>query len=126
MLKMRPFISFIFTFFFFTNIPVQSLFNPENIRIIKSYINTVSIQCPLTAQTNNELLGFDQIKWLNEKDDFGKLDENVQITAVNLIASSRVNIQLSDALTYVSCGYLSNNKYVRLKSWKLNYIGKSL
>lgn len=87
--------------------------NMLTIRIIRSYASTIFLQCPLASQLTNEYIRIDQIRWLNEINDFKKPDQSVYVTSQNLLLASQINLQLNDALTYVSCGM--SNFFFKLK-----------
>ncbi len=89
--------------------------NILTIRIIRSYASTIFLQCPLTSQLTNENIRIDQIRWLNEINDFKKPDQSVYVTSLNLLLASQINLQLNDALTYVSCG-MFNFKKLKIES----------
>jgi hypothetical protein len=98
----------------------------KNIRVLKEYSSSISIDCPLTTNSN-EHIDLNRVRWLNENNDYFKPDQNVVVGLNNLIDKSKLNILLKPFYEYISCGYLLNNdQYVRLGFWKINFIGKFL
>ncbi len=98
----------------------QSIIQVQKLRIIKQYINHIVLQCPV----NSNLVRSEHIKWINERYDFTKPDDQVLISSQNLLANGQLNFQLQDGLTYLSCGYILNNCYVRVKLWQIDYVCK--
>lgn len=77
----------------------------------------------MTSHQAHDLAGVYQLKWLNEKDDYSKPDDQVQVSDYNLMLVADANMQIGQSLTYVSCGYINNYRYVRIKMWQLVFIG---
>jgi hypothetical protein len=96
----------------------------QELRVIRHYADHVFLHCPLTSSPyTNQAISEHQIKWVNEINDYSKPDQNVIINSFNLLLSSHVQYQLNPHITYLSCGFIMNNCYFRLKMWKINYIG---
>jgi hypothetical protein len=99
-----------------------SAVNLNTLRIIRSYAQSVVLQCPTTFYT--EPIDLTRVRWINEINDFTKPDSSVSITPSNLILTSQVSMPLNSQYQYISCGYVTNNYlYVRLGFWKLQYVG---
>ena len=117
----------LFLLFFVLNASCRECFcaaNIKNVRVLRQYASSARLECPLTSNLN-EHIDLARIRWLNEKNDYFKPDQNVLVSVNNLIDRAKPNIMLGPLYSYVSCGYLlSNNQYVRLGFWKINYIGK--
>jgi hypothetical protein len=94
----------------------------EKQRVLNEYIDTFEIQCPLVSKPNNEKVQTDSIYWINENLSFNKIDQDVNIPD-NLIDKGKANIKVSPGLNYVSCGYLFNNVFVRIKLWNIVFVG---
>jgi hypothetical protein len=94
----------------------------EKQRVLNEYIDTFEIQCPLVSKPNNEKVQTDSIYWINENLSFNKVDQDVNIPD-NLIDKGKANIKVSPGLNYVSCGYLFNNVFVRIKLWNIVFVG---
>jgi len=92
------------------------------LRIVRSYANGVFLHCPLTSPQAHDLAGVYQLKWLNEKDDYNKADDQVQVSDYNVMLVADANLQINQQLTYVSCGFINNYRYVRIKLWHLVFI----
>jgi hypothetical protein len=99
-----------------------STLNIENLRIVRKYASTVVIQCPLTT-VRNEIIRPDQIRWINENNDYNKPDHAVVLSQYNVIDQGKVNILANERYYYISCGYCINNMYIRLKMWRFIYVG---
>ncbi len=123
---MKNQLKILFNFLFILGILLTKLADANNviqiqkIRVIKNYVNHVMIQCPV----NGNLVRAEHIKWVNERYDFNKPDEEVLISSQNLLSSGQLNYQLQDGLHYFSCGYILNNCYVRVKLWQIDYVCK--
>lgn len=100
----------ILTFFICLNAHLAFGLEVQTIRVVKSYANYIFLQCPLTSDTT-----VDQLKWVNGFEDY--------ITDSNLVSSSQSSLQLSDSWTCISCGYVLANKYIRIKTWTIIFIG---
>ena len=94
----------------------------DTIRIARKYANYIHLQCPLTS-VNSNLINIHQIKWVNEVDFWDKPDSSVLLTHMNVIGFSKLSYQLNENVCYLSCGYVYNNCYRRIKLWKLIYVG---
>ena len=100
----------------------SDLLQIQKLKVVKGYLSHTTLQCPIPASTHIPL---NQIRWVNEANDYAKPDSGVQLTANNVLASSQLAFQTFDSLTYLSCGYISeSNCYVRLKLWQLICVGK--
>ena len=109
--------------FFYLN-GINAAINLSNLRIIRSFASSVTLQCPTSYYS--EHIDLSCVRWINERYDFNKPDQNVVITPQNLILTSQLSLQLNPHYEYVSCGYITKtNQYVRLGFWKLTYIGKN-
>jgi hypothetical protein len=98
--------------------------NLNTLRIIRSYAQSVILQCPTTFYSDP--IDLTRVRWINEVNDFAKPDANVAITPSNLILTSQVSLPLSSQYQYISCGYVTNyHQYVRLGFWRLQYVGKN-
>jgi hypothetical protein len=96
--------------------------NLNTLRIIRSYAQSVVLQCPTTFYS--EPVDLTRVRWINEFDQYTKPDASVAITPANLILTSQISMPLNSQYTYISCGYVTNNyQYVRLGFWQLQYIG---
>ncbi len=100
----------------------SDLLQIQKLRVVKGYLSHTTLQCPIPASKSIPL---NQIRWVNEANDYTKPDGSVQLTTSNVLASSQVSFQTFDSLTYLSCGYVSDNCYVRLKLWQLICVGKT-
>lgn len=105
------------------NHQVSAVYITEKLRILNEYIDTYAIQCPITSKPNNELVSADSIYWINENLSYNKNDQDVNIPN-NLIDKGKLNIKISPGLFYVSCGYLFNNMFYRVKMWNFAFVGK--
>ncbi len=95
----------------------------ETIRILTLYIDTVVIQCPSVSKVNGQPVKFEELFWINENNDRLNPDSNVLISSANLIDKSQLTVRINQQINFLSCGYLFDNKYVRIKLWTFNYIG---
>lgn len=93
------------------------------LRIVRTYANGIFLHCPVTSVQANDLAGVYQLKWINEKETYNKHDEQLQVNEYNLLLTAEVNLQVNPSLSYVSCGYVYNYRYVRIKLWQLVFIG---
>ena len=94
----------------------------EKQRVLNEYIDTFEIQCPLVPKPNNEQIQADSIYWINENLSFNKVDQDVNIPD-NLIDKGKATIKVSPGLNYVSCGYLFNNDFIRIKLCNIVFVG---
>lgn len=109
--------------------PVQStssnaLYQKETIRVLSSYIESYSIQCPAATNPNGAPVKFEELYWLNENNDYTKPDGNVFVSSANLIDKAQLTIRINQQINHVSCGYLYNNVYKRIKQWSFIYVGE--
>ena len=102
---------------------ISAAYTNEKLRVLNEYIDTFAIQCPLTSKPNNQLVTIEDIYWINENLSFNKPDQEVNIPN-NIIDKSKLNIKIKPGFNYVSCGYLFNNVFVRIKMWNFVYTGK--
>lgn len=96
----------------------------ENLRVLKSFANSEFVECPLSSSVTDQLVPLNQVLWLNEINDFNKPDAQVMVSASNLLSRSLLQYQLINDITHISCGFIFNNQYVRLKLWQISYVGK--
>jgi hypothetical protein len=95
----------------------------ETKRVLKQHIINHSIQCPSATKPNNAVVKFEELFWINENNDNVKPDSNVLISSANLIDKAQLTIRVNNELNFVSCGYLFNSNYVRIKMWNFVYVG---
>ena len=110
-------------FFYLTSDSAHAAYVTERQRVVNEYVDTYSVQCPLSTKPNNEPVLVDSIYWVNENLSYNKIDQDVNIPD-NLIDKAKLNIKISPGLNYVSCGYLFNNLYIRIKMWNIVFVGK--
>jgi len=113
----------LFVCFFYLSDSAHAAYVTERQRVINEYVDTFSIQCPLSIKPNNEPVLVDSIYWVNENLSYNKIDQDVNIPD-NLIDKAKLNIKVSPGLNYVSCGYLFNNLYIRIKMWNIAFVGE--
>jgi hypothetical protein len=65
-----------------------------------------------------------QIYWLNEKDTCTSNDNDLVVSPENIISVGQGKVPLNTEYTYLSCGYLINGVYCRIKLWHLLFVGK--
>ena len=46
------------------------------------------------------------------------------ISSANLIDKQQLTIRINRNINFISCGYLYQNKYVRIKLWTLRFVGE--
>lgn len=97
-------------------------FQSETVRILTHYIDTYSVQCPSVIKQNGQPVRFEELFWLNEQDDHIKPDSSVLISSANLIDKQQLTIRINRNINFISCGYLYQNKYVRIKLWTLRFV----
>lgn len=106
-----------------TNIPISTgSYLSESVRIISNFINSYSVQCPGVTKVNGQKVRFEELYWLNENFDYQKPDASVIISSSNLLEKSQLTVRIDRSINHLSCGYLHNNKYVRIKLWTFNYV----
>lgn len=104
---------------------LEAAYTTEKLRVLNDYIDTFVVQCPLTSKPNNQLVTIEDLYWINENLSFNKVDQDVNIPN-NLVDKAKLNIKINPSLNYVSCGYLYNNVYIRIKMWNFIYTGKRI
>ena len=102
----------------------QSCCTLEYIRIVKQFVSAFPIQCPLVSSTNQINVTPDQIYWVNEDLTYTIPSTQIAIATNNIIDRSKLQILANQNMNFVSCGYLNNGLYIRLKLWRLLFIGK--
>lgn len=107
--------------------PVQStsanaLYLKETNRVLRSYIESYSVQCPSATKPNGFPVKFEELYWLNENNDFSKPDGSIFVSSANLIEKAQLTVRINQQINYVSCGYLYNNVYKRIKQWNFIYV----
>lgn len=114
----------LFVFIYLVNF-LEAAYTTEKLRVLNDYIDTFVVQCPLTSKPNNQLVTIEDLYWINENLSFNKVDQDVNIPN-NLVDKAKLNIKINPSLNYVSCGYLYNNVYIRIKMWNFIYTGKRI
>lgn len=128
----------IFSFFFVLGFLFNSLyaFQPiqtarpggtfikENIRILTNYVAGFSVQCPLVSKINGQQVSFEELFWINEN--LHHTENDVFISSSNLLEKAQLTFRINQNFNHVSCGYLYQNQYIRIKLWDFVYIGNSL
>ena len=96
----------------------------QTITLLRQYADTLFLQCQPAGFDHNEYKPpIDKILWLNEKDTFNIRDKSIIIDLSNVIPSvSQSNLQIDIRLSQLSCGYLSNGRYQRIRKWQLRFI----
>ncbi len=96
----------------------------ENVRILINYVNGYSVQCPLVLKVNGIQVSFEEIFWINENQHHA--DNDVFISSLNLIDKAQLTVRINQNYNHISCGYLYQSQYIRIKLWSFTYIGNSL
>lgn len=102
----------------------SSTYLTESVRIITNFVGSYSVQCPSITKQNGAKVKFEELYWINENLDFQKPDPSVIISSSNLLEKAQLTVRVDRSLNHLSCGYLYNNHYVRIKMWTFNYIDK--